>query len=111
MHAAAWRSPRDCDLDQVCAMVEEKPSLSALARSLIGCGPRMIRPISCSSRCRRGLLLPMRSANGPPAPSVADLIRYLLDQHGLTRADMVPILGRRATEEYAVDVKCRRFRA
>lgn len=25
--------------------------------------------------------------------SVADLIRYLMDQHGLTRADMVPILG------------------
>ena len=23
----------------------------------------------------------------------ADLIRYLMDQHGLTRADMVPILG------------------
>jgi HTH-type transcriptional regulator/antitoxin HigA len=27
------------------------------------------------------------------APSVADLIRHLMDQHGLTRADMVPILG------------------
>jgi hypothetical protein len=26
-------------------------------------------------------------------PSTADLIRYLMDQHGLTRADMVPILG------------------
>jgi HTH-type transcriptional regulator/antitoxin HigA len=26
-------------------------------------------------------------------PSVADLIRHLMDQHGLTRADMVPILG------------------
>ena len=26
-------------------------------------------------------------------PSVADLIRHLLDQHGLTRADMAPILG------------------
>ena len=25
--------------------------------------------------------------------SVADLIRHLMDQHGLTRADMVPILG------------------
>jgi HTH-type transcriptional regulator/antitoxin HigA len=26
-------------------------------------------------------------------PSVADLIRHLMDQYGLTRADMVPILG------------------
>lgn len=25
--------------------------------------------------------------------SIADLIRHLMDQHGLTRADMVPILG------------------
>ena len=27
------------------------------------------------------------------APSTADLIRHLMDQHGLTRADLVPILG------------------
>jgi HTH-type transcriptional regulator/antitoxin HigA len=26
-------------------------------------------------------------------PSTADVIRYLMDQHGLTRADLVPILG------------------
>lgn len=26
-------------------------------------------------------------------PSIADLIRHLMDQHGLTRADMAPILG------------------
>ena len=26
-------------------------------------------------------------------PKVAELLRYLMDQHGLTRADMVPILG------------------
>jgi HTH-type transcriptional regulator/antitoxin HigA len=26
-------------------------------------------------------------------PSTADLIRHLMDQHGLARADMVPILG------------------
>jgi len=26
-------------------------------------------------------------------PNTADLIRHLMDQHGLTRADMVPILG------------------
>ena len=27
------------------------------------------------------------------APSTADMIRYLMDQHGLSRADMIPILG------------------
>jgi len=27
------------------------------------------------------------------APRIADLIRHLMDQHGLSRADMVPILG------------------
>ena len=26
-------------------------------------------------------------------PSTADMIRHLMDQHGLTRADMAPILG------------------
>jgi HTH-type transcriptional regulator / antitoxin HigA len=27
------------------------------------------------------------------SPSTADLIRHLMDQHDLTRADMVPVLG------------------
>jgi HTH-type transcriptional regulator/antitoxin HigA len=27
------------------------------------------------------------------APRTADMIRYLMEQHGLSRADMVPILG------------------
>ena len=27
------------------------------------------------------------------APSTAEIVRYLMDQHGLSRADMVPILG------------------
>jgi HTH-type transcriptional regulator/antitoxin HigA len=26
-------------------------------------------------------------------PSTAEIIRYLMDQHGLTRADLAPILG------------------
>src|SRR5215468_10745118 len=26
-------------------------------------------------------------------PNTAEMIRYLMDQHGLTRADLVPILG------------------
>jgi HTH-type transcriptional regulator/antitoxin HigA len=27
------------------------------------------------------------------APALADILTYLLDQHGLTRADLVPLLG------------------
>lgn len=27
------------------------------------------------------------------APKTAEIIRYLMDEHGLSRADMVPILG------------------
>lgn len=27
------------------------------------------------------------------APSTAEIVRYLMDQHGMARADMVPILG------------------
>jgi HTH-type transcriptional regulator/antitoxin HigA len=26
-------------------------------------------------------------------PSTADIVRYLMDQHGLKRSDMIPILG------------------
>ena len=26
-------------------------------------------------------------------PTTADIVRYLMDQHGLSRADMIPILG------------------
>jgi len=29
----------------------------------------------------------------PRAPSAAEVIRYLIDQHGLTRADLIPLLG------------------
>lgn len=29
----------------------------------------------------------------PRSPSAAEVIRYLMDQHGLTRADLVPMLG------------------
>jgi HTH-type transcriptional regulator/antitoxin HigA len=29
----------------------------------------------------------------PRRPSAAEIIRYLMDQHGLTRADMAPLLG------------------
>jgi antitoxin component HigA of HigAB toxin-antitoxin module len=33
------------------------------------------------------------NSNSEGPPSTGNLIRHLMDQHGLTRADMVPILG------------------
>jgi HTH-type transcriptional regulator / antitoxin HigA len=40
------------------------------------------------------LIAAYEESNWPRRPArTADLIRYLMDQHGLTRADMVPILG------------------
>ena len=35
----------------------------------------------------------MRSAIGRARRSIAELIRHLMDQHGLTRAEMASILG------------------
>jgi HTH-type transcriptional regulator/antitoxin HigA len=40
------------------------------------------------------LIAAYEQAKWPPrTPRTADVIRYLMDQHGLSRADMVPILG------------------
>ena len=40
------------------------------------------------------LIAAYEQAKWPPRlPRTADVIRYLMDQHGLSRADMVPILG------------------
>ncbi|MEA2978955.1 MAG: HTH-type transcriptional regulator / antitoxin HigA [Alphaproteobacteria bacterium] len=40
------------------------------------------------------LIAAYEQAKWPPRqPGTADVIRYLMDQHGLSRADMVPILG------------------
>jgi antitoxin component HigA of HigAB toxin-antitoxin module len=35
------------------------------------------------------------------SPSLADLIRYLMDQYGFTRADMVPIMRRLLADKAA----------
>jgi HTH-type transcriptional regulator/antitoxin HigA len=40
------------------------------------------------------LIAAYEEAKWPPRmPNTADVIRYLMDQHGMSRADMVPILG------------------
>ena len=45
-------------------------------------------------RAQAQLIAAYEESKWPRRPArTADLIRYLMDQHGLTRADMVPILG------------------
>jgi HTH-type transcriptional regulator/antitoxin HigA len=45
-------------------------------------------------RAQAYLIAAYEESKWPRRPArTADLIRYLMDQHGLTRADMVPILG------------------
>jgi HTH-type transcriptional regulator/antitoxin HigA len=45
-------------------------------------------------RAQAQLIAAYEESKWPRRPvRTADLIRYLMDQHGLTRADMVPILG------------------
>jgi HTH-type transcriptional regulator / antitoxin HigA len=45
-------------------------------------------------RAQAGLIAAYEEEKWPRRPlSTADVIKYLMDQHGLTRADLVPILG------------------
>jgi HTH-type transcriptional regulator/antitoxin HigA len=45
-------------------------------------------------RAQAQLIAAYEESKWPRRPArTADLIRYLMDQHGLTRAEMVPILG------------------
>jgi HTH-type transcriptional regulator / antitoxin HigA len=45
-------------------------------------------------RAQAQLIAAYEEGKWPRRPArTADIIRYLMDQHGLTRADMVPILG------------------
>jgi HTH-type transcriptional regulator/antitoxin HigA len=47
-----------------------------------------------AERAQARLIAAYEEKNWPRRPpSVADLIRHLIDQHGLTRADLVPLLG------------------
>ena len=48
-----------------------------------------------TSRCRRRRLIAAYEETKWPrrVPGTAEIVRYLMDQHGLSRADMVPILG------------------
>ncbi len=67
----------------------------ARARSLVDAlmasdDPRDLARLQAQAR----LIAAYEEARWPRRPpSTADMIRYLMDQHGLTRADLVPILG------------------
>ena len=45
-------------------------------------------------RAQATLIAAYEESRWPPqAPSPADILRHLMDRHGLSRADMVPLLG------------------
>ncbi len=52
--------------------------------------PASIARVAAQAR----LIAAYEQAKWPPrTPRIADVIRYLMDQHGLSRTDMAPILG------------------
>jgi hypothetical protein len=54
-----------------------------LARSLIGFGVRMIQPILCGWKPQARLIAAYEERKWPRrSPSLADMIRHLMDQHG-----------------------------
>jgi hypothetical protein len=68
-------------------------SSRAPARPSTSFGIRMIQPTSLGWR-RKRLIAAYEEKQWPRRPrSVADLIRHLMDQHSLTRADLVRLLG------------------
>ena len=68
--------------------------MRAPARWSIGCGdshePADIARLEAQAR----LIAAYEESKWPRRPpSIADLIRHLMDQHGLSRRDLVPVLG------------------
>ena len=68
------------------------------ARALVAALGRSRRPADVARLRAQALLLHAYEAAHWPARAMApaDLIRYAMDQHGLTAADMAPILGTRS---------------
>ena len=68
------------------------------ARALVTALSRSRRPADVARLRAQALLLQSYESARWPAKAVpaADLIRYAMDQHGLTAADMAPILGTRS---------------
>ena len=81
-------------MDATLAVIDSDAEL-ARARTLID---RLMTSNDPADRARlaaQARLVAAYEERGRPrrAPSPADVIRYLMDQFGLTRADLVPILG------------------
>ena len=76
-------------------IVIDKPAELARARALVdrlwdSDNPADVARLQAQAR----LIAAYEESRWPRQPArTADLIRHLMDQHGLTRADMVPILG------------------
>jgi len=71
----------DNDHAQAKALIDElMGSEDAADRARMMAQPRLIEPTSASRWPRR-------------RPTLPDLLTYVMDQHGLSRADLVPLLG------------------
>jgi len=80
----------DATLIVVDSDAELARALKSLDRMMEANDPANATRIAAQAR----LIEAYEQAKWPPRmPRTADVIRYLMDQHGLSRADMVPILG------------------
>lgn len=70
---------------------EDHAEAMALVEALLGSGDPADR---ARLRAQARLIEDYERRRWPQElPGVPDLLRYLMDQHGLTRADLVPLLG------------------
>jgi HTH-type transcriptional regulator/antitoxin HigA len=78
-------------------VIENERDLKA-ARALVARLGASRKPADAARLRAQAILLRAYEARRWPvkAPSVADLIRYAMEQHGLGAADMAPILGTRS---------------
>jgi HTH-type transcriptional regulator / antitoxin HigA len=81
-------------MDATLILIEVMPSFYAHAHLSTSYGIRAIQPTSLRLGAQARLIAAYEEMKWPRRPpSVADLIRHLMDQHGLTRADLIPLLG------------------
>ncbi len=78
-------------------VIQSEKDLKA-ARALVSKLGASRKPADVARLRAQALILQAYEMERWPAapPSVAELIRYAMDQHGLTPADMVPIFGTRS---------------
>ena len=81
-------------MDATLIVIDSEPEL-ARARALVDRLWDSDNPADIARLQAQARLIAAYEENKWPrrAPSTAELIRHLMDQHGLARADMIPILG------------------